>query len=83
MQVFDLPVAYMIATIPKPSSLIKMIFARHTCFCGELPAATIVSSRTRSAAVTSNVIPVRIGVRRTFRNGNPKSDSFVSINPLD
>ncbi|ESZ23734.1 hypothetical protein X733_32710 [Mesorhizobium sp. L2C067A000] len=31
-QVFDLAVASMIATVPRPSSLIKMIFARHTCF---------------------------------------------------
>jgi hypothetical protein len=30
--VFDLPVASMIATVPKPLLLIKMILARHTCF---------------------------------------------------
>jgi hypothetical protein len=61
-----------------------MIFARKGCFCGELPAATIVNSRTRSAAVTLNVIPVRRIHRRTSLSpGNPKSDSFVSIIPLD
>lgn len=50
----------MMATVPRPSSLVKMILARHTCFCAELPAETIAFNRTRSAAETSNVIPVRI-----------------------
>jgi hypothetical protein len=31
-QVLDLPVASMIATVPEPSLLIKMILSRHTCF---------------------------------------------------
>jgi hypothetical protein len=55
-----------IAIVPRPSSVIKMIFARHTCFCGELPAETIAFSRTRSAAETSNVTPVRMQDRRIF-----------------
>lgn len=44
-QVCDLPVAAMIATVPSPSSLIRMISARHTCFCGEPRFATMASSR--------------------------------------
>ncbi|MDE1918112.1 MAG: hypothetical protein KGJ57_19870 [Sphingomonadales bacterium] len=32
---------------------LTMIRTCHTCFCGELPAATIASSRAVSAAVTS------------------------------
>lgn len=37
-----------------------MIRARQTCFCGELRAAVIVSSRTLSEAMTSILIPVRM-----------------------
>lgn len=46
-QVLDLPVTSMIATVPKPSPLLKDL-TRHRCFCGELPPTTIVSNRTRS-----------------------------------
>ncbi len=67
-QGLDFPVASMIATVPRPSPLINMIFARHTCFCGEVGAAMMASSRDRSAAVTSNVIPVRILNRCTIYN---------------
>lgn len=43
----------------------------------------MASSRTLSAAVTSNVIPERMADRRTFENASEsKLDSFVSINPL-
>ncbi len=67
-QVFDLPVASIMATVPNPSSLIRMIFARHACFCGEPRFATMASSRILSGAVTSNVIPVRMPDRCTCKN---------------
>ena len=35
-QVLDLPVAAMIAEVPRPSAVSRMIRARQTCFCGEL-----------------------------------------------
>lgn len=56
------------ATVPNPSSLIRMIFARHACFCGEPRFATMASSRILSVAVTSNVIPVRMPDRCTCEN---------------
>ncbi len=31
-QVFDLPVSVMIAVVPRPAALSRMICARHTCF---------------------------------------------------
>ena len=64
-QVFDLPVAAMIATVPSSSSLSRMIRARQTCFWGEPRAAMIPSRRTLSDAVTEMMIPVRIRHRRT------------------
>ena len=62
-QVFDLAVAAMMATVPRPSPVSRTIFARQTCFCGEPRAATIASSRFLSDAVTSILIPVRIPQR--------------------
>src|SRR5260370_22819791 len=46
--------------IPTPPPLNKTIRARHTCFCGLLRSATIPSSRTRSAELTSTLIPLRM-----------------------
>ena len=50
----------MIAVVPSPSAVASTILARQTCFCGLLRFATTASSRSRSAAVTSTTIPVRI-----------------------
>src|SRR3546814_2288374 len=51
--VLDLPVAIMIAWVPRPRAVRRMIRARQTCFCGEPRAATIASSRFVSGAVRS------------------------------
>src|SRR5262249_31149986 len=45
-----------------------MIRARQTCFCGLLRLPMIVSSRTRSSAVTVMEIPLRITDTRTKPN---------------
>ena len=66
MQVFDLPVAALIAIVPSPSSLNRMIRARQTCFCRLRGAATIACNRKRSAKDTVKEIPVRIRLNRTF-----------------
>lgn len=50
----------MIAKVPVPAALKRMIRARQTCFCGEVGAETIASSRFLSEAVTWKAIPVRI-----------------------
>jgi hypothetical protein len=50
---FDLPVARMIAIVPRPSALARMIFARHTTFAGVLRSDTSSRRRVRSAALTS------------------------------
>ena len=57
----------MIATVPSPSAVANTIPARQTCFCGLLRSATIASRRSRSAAVTSTTIPVRIAKARTSK----------------
>jgi hypothetical protein len=41
----DLPVSVMIAEVPTPSSLRRMIRARQTCSCGLLGATTIACKR--------------------------------------
>lgn len=75
-QVFDLPVAAMIATVPKPSSVSRMIRARHTCFCGVPRAPTRPPRRARSRAVTTMLIPLRMHLRRTSR---PIAESPIGL----
>ena len=65
-QVFDLPVADMIALVPIPSADNRMIRARQTCFCGEDGAEMTASRRRRSVGETANSIPVRITLNRTY-----------------
>ena len=57
---FDTPARRMTAAVPQPSPVARMIRARQTCFCGLFRSATIVSSRARSAALTSISIPLRM-----------------------
>ena len=58
--VFATPAARMISAVPWPSPVMSTICARQTCFCGLLRSDTTASKRSRSAGVTSTVIPVRI-----------------------
>jgi hypothetical protein len=67
-QVFDLPVAAMMAFVPRPSAVRSTIRARQTCFCRVLPSATMASRRRRSAAVTEMEIPLRMPQTRTRRS---------------
>ena len=66
--VLPLPTARAMARVPLPSADRAMIRARHTCFCGLLRLRMIVSSRTRSSAVTAMEIPLRIPNNRTKPN---------------
>ena len=75
--VFDLPVAAMIATVPMPSAVSRMIRARQTCFCGDPRAATSASSRALSDAVTTMLIPLRIPHRRTAAPRRESSTGLV------
>jgi hypothetical protein len=54
---FALPDRRMISAVPQPSAVARMIWARHTCFCGAQRSETIASSRRRSARVTLTTIP--------------------------
>ena len=56
------------AVVPAPLAVRTMIRARQTCFCGLLRLRMIVSSRTRSSAVTVMEIPLRITDTRTKPN---------------
>jgi len=60
-------VGSMIAIVPSPSAVASTILARQTCFCGLLRSAIMASRRSRSAAVTSTTIPVRIAQTLTQR----------------
>ena len=57
---FETPARRIIAAVPQPSAVARMICARHTCFCRLLRSATTAASRSRSAALTSMLIPSRI-----------------------
>jgi putative transposase len=48
--VFAVPVAAMIAFVPKPSALSRTIRERQTCFCGALRSAAMASSLRRPLA---------------------------------
>ncbi len=54
---FALPDRRMISAVPQPAAVARMIWARHTCFCGAQRSETIASSRWRSARVTLTTIP--------------------------
>src|SRR5438128_12158410 len=54
--------------VPSQSAVRTTIRARQTCFCGLLRLRMIVSSRTRSSAVTVMEIPLRITNNRTKPN---------------
>src|SRR5262249_50935671 len=66
--VLPLPTARVMAVVPAPSAVRTMIRARQTCFCALLRWRRIVSSRTRSSAVTVLEIPLRITDNRTKPN---------------
>src|SRR5215472_6762525 len=66
--VLPLPTARVMALGPAPSAVRTMIRARQTRFCGLLRLPMIVSSRTRSSAVTVMEIPLRITDTRTKPN---------------
>src|SRR6516162_16887 len=78
------PAWRMISPVPNPPAVSKTICALHTCFCGLFRSATIASSRTRSAADTSTVIPSRmphppLGTREY----TPLQDSYVRFIPRE
>ena len=82
--VFATPAARMISAVPWPSSVMSTICARQTCFCGLLRSDTTASKRSRSAGVTSTVIPVRIPpIRMARRVEESLPDSSVRFYPLD
>src|ERR1700747_1230072 len=66
--VLPLPTARVMAVVPWPSAVRTTIRPRQTCFCGLLRLPMIVSSQTRSSAVTVMEIPLRITDNRTTAN---------------
>ena len=56
----ETPAQRMISAVPQPSAAARMIRARQTCFCGLLRSATTAANRSRSAVLTSMLIPSRI-----------------------
>jgi hypothetical protein len=68
----------MISAAPHPSAVARIIRARQTCFCRLLQSATTAAKRSRSAGLTSTLIPSRIGHCRT-RHANME---FVSHTPV-
>ena len=76
---FDTPARRMISAVPQPSPVARMIRARQTCFCGLLRSATTRSSRSRSAALTSMLIPSRMPQHAT---GTAQRESYDCVIPL-
>jgi hypothetical protein len=69
----------MIAVVPQPAAVARMIFARQTCFCGLFRSATTRSSRPRSAALTSMLIPSRMPQHATHHTS---MESYDCVRPL-
>jgi hypothetical protein len=59
-QGLDTPAWRLIASVPSPSAVARMIRARQTCFCGLFRSATTASKQARSPAPTSTLIPAPI-----------------------
>ena len=57
---FETPARRMISAVPHPSAEARIIAARQTCFCRLLRSATTAANRSRSAALTSKLIPSRM-----------------------
>ena len=76
---FETPARRMISAVPQPSAVARMIRARHTCFCRLLRSATTAANRSRSAALTSMLIPSRIQHHCT---GRPNMESYDCVLPL-
>jgi DNA modification methylase len=79
-QGFDTPARRITSTVPQPSTVARMIRARQTCFCGLFRSATIRSSRSRSVALTSMLIPSRMPQHAT---APAKRDSYDCVRPLE
>jgi hypothetical protein len=76
---FDTPARRMISAVPHPSTVARMICARHTCFCRLLRSATTAAKRSRSLALTSMLIPWRIAHHRT---DPAERESYDCVRPL-
>jgi hypothetical protein len=73
----ETPARRMISAVPQPSAVARMIRARHTCFCRLLRSATTAANRSRSAALTSILIPSRIAHYRTHHTNMESYDCVV------
>ena len=62
---FETSARRMISAVPQPSAVARMIRARQTCFCGLFRSATTAANRSRSAPLTSMLIPSRMLHDRT------------------
>src|SRR5215213_260680 len=76
---FDTPARRMIAFVPSPSAVARMILARQTCFCGLFRSATTAAKRARSAALTSTLTPLRIPAGG---HAHSRRESSVRCDPL-
>ena len=78
-QGLDTSARRMISAVPQPAAVARMIRARQTCFCGLLRSATIRSSRSRSVALTSMLIPSRMPQHATLPL---RRESYDCVRPL-
>jgi hypothetical protein len=69
----------MISAVPQPWAVARMIFARQTCFCELFRSATIRASPSRSAALTSMLIPSRMPQHATVASTR---ESYDCVRPL-
>ena len=67
----------MISAVPQPSAVARMMWARHTCFCGALRSATIASSSTaiRSGDSHDNACSHKESLNCFGRFGNRPNES--------
>jgi hypothetical protein len=70
----------MISAVPHPSAVARIIRARQTCFCRLLRPVTTAAKRSRSARLTSILIPSRIAPYRTRR---ANMESYDCVIPLE
>ena len=72
-QVLATPVSRMIAAVPMPAAVRRIIRLRQTCFCGLFRSNAIASSRARSDNFKSMLMPVRI--QQTRITASPKEST--------
>jgi hypothetical protein len=79
---FETPARGIISAVPQPSAVARMSRDCQTCFRGLFRSATTAADRSRSAALTSRLIPSRMTHHRTSCANMESYDCVIPLGAL-